>query len=168
MVTLGASVAVAMQVPEGGVLLGFVVLTCALLFERSISMLTIKSEQFEKISQGCADMLVKDGVLLLDKLQDTRITRQQLFAALRNDEIYNLGKVERLYLEAGGGFSIYKAPGDCLPGLPVFPPDDKEVLSIQKKSEEMKACTNCGFTVKHDSEDTCNNCNSQQWTTAIL
>src|SRR4051812_31139606 len=37
MITLGGSVAVAMQVPEGGVLVGFVVLTCALLFERGLS-----------------------------------------------------------------------------------------------------------------------------------
>jgi uncharacterized membrane protein YcaP (DUF421 family) len=76
--TLGASVAVAMQVPEGGVLLGFVVLTCALLFERGVSVLTQKNERFETVSQGCVDVLVKDGILQLDKMEETRITRQQM------------------------------------------------------------------------------------------
>lgn len=166
-VTLGASVAVAMQVPEGGVLLGFVVLTCALLFERSISLLTIKSARFETVSQGCADVLVKDGVIQLNKLNDTKITRDQLFANLRNSKIKHLGQIERIYLEAGGNFSIFKVAGDTPPGLPVFPDDDKELLENQKKATDVRACYNCGLTTTDLSNNNCSNCHSNRLTNAV-
>lgn len=168
MITLGASVAVAMQVPEGGVLLGFVVLTCALLFERGVSVLTEKSESFERITQGYADLLVKDGVLQLDKIKENRITKQQLFAILRVEEIQQLGQVERLYIEAGGGFSVYKVLGNAPPGLPIFPPDDKEVVSIMKTTDDVKACTNCGLTIKQENQKQCKNCLSDDWTAALF
>jgi len=45
MVTLGGSIAVAMQAPDGGTLVGFVVLTCALLFERGLSRLILLSKK---------------------------------------------------------------------------------------------------------------------------
>lgn len=166
-ITLGASVTVAIQDPEGGVLLGFVVLTCALLFERVISVLTLKSKRFEELSQGRANVLVKDGVLQLKNMKDNKITQQQLFANLRGEKIYNLGKVERVYIEAAGEFSIYKIMKDAPPGLPVLPPDDKEVLTIKKKAEGLKACANCGFTVKNETKEMCDNCNSLSWTEAI-
>ncbi|MBE7170755.1 MAG: DUF421 domain-containing protein [Williamsia sp.] len=167
MVTLGSSVAVAIQVPEGGVLLGFVVLTCAFLFERGVSTLTVKSRRFEKLTQGEADVLVKDGVLQLDKMKDTRITPQQLFAALRSEDIYQLGKVERLYIEASGDFSIYKVAGEAPAGLPIFPPGDDEMTGLQKQARK-KACTDCGLTAEQDHEGPCTHCHSQNWTQAVF
>jgi uncharacterized membrane protein YcaP (DUF421 family) len=164
-VTLGASVAVAIQVPEGGVLLGFVVLTCALFFEYGISLLTVKSRRFEKISQGHSDMLVKDGVLLLEKMKDTRITKQQIFATLRVKEISQLGEVERLYLEAGTGFSIYKVAGEPPPGLSVFPADDQEVAGDQ--CAHIFACTNCGNTYRAPPEGACDKCHLKEFTNAV-
>ena len=167
MVTLGSSVAVAIQVPEGGVLLGFVVLTCALLFEKSISWLTIKSPGFETVSQGKATMLVKDGVLQLAQMKDTRITPQQIFTTLRGKDIYQLGKVERLYLEAGGKFSIYKVAGHALPGLPIYPPEDKESEELQTKAEDTQACSTCGYTAKSDKVHTCPECDCTAWVDAV-
>lgn len=55
-----------------------------------------------------AVMLVKDGVLQLDKLHIANVTPQQVYEALRNNKINQLAQVERLFLVAGGDFSIYK------------------------------------------------------------
>jgi uncharacterized membrane protein YcaP (DUF421 family) len=167
MVTLGASVAVAIQVPEGGVLLGFVVLSCAFLFERGISALTLKSRRFEEISQGKTDLLVKDGVLQLHVMKDTRITHEQLFASLRGEDVTHLGEVERVYLEPGGDFSVYKVTGDAPPGLPVYPIDDEEILSIREQSNELKACTNCGSTTAQNEDQPCRVCRATTWGSAV-
>jgi uncharacterized membrane protein YcaP (DUF421 family) len=167
-ITLGGSVAVAIQVPEGGVLIGFVVLTCALLFERLLSYLTTRSERFEKLAQGTTSTIIKDGVLQLNLMQDLRLTRQQIFAKLRAKKIRHLGEVERLYLEPGGTFSIYKIAGTSPPGITVLPHDDKNMINLQKKSKELKACANCGNTDPALREGSCSVCNSNDWTDAML
>lgn len=167
MVTLGSSVAVAIQVPEGGVLLGFVVLSCAFLFERGFSLLTIKSKKMEELSQGKAAMLIKDGVLQLDKMRDNRITPQQIFGTLRSKDVYHLGKVERLYLEAGGGFSIYKVAGTAPPGLPIYPPDDKDISDLQKTAGRIRACAACGYITENEHETVCPACGQTEWIQAI-
>jgi len=167
MVTLGSSVAVAIQVPEGGVLLGFVVLSCAFLFERGFSLLTIKSKKLEELSQGKAAMLIKDGVLQLEKMKDNRITPQQIFAMLRAKNIYNLGKVERLYLEAGGGFSIYKVAGDAPAGLPIYPPNDTDSADMQKNAGGVQACAVCGYTITHETKPVCPACEHADWIPAV-
>ena len=167
MVTLGSSVAVAIQVPEGGVLLGFVVLSCAFLFERGFSLLTIKSKKIEVLSQGEATMLIKDGVLQLDKMKDTRVTPQQIFATLRGKDIYHLGKVERLYLEAGGSFSIYKVAQNPPPGLPIYPPDDQDISGIQKKAAGVQACLACGCINTDKNIVTCHQCGEDDWVDAV-
>jgi uncharacterized membrane protein YcaP (DUF421 family) len=167
MVTLGSSVAVAIQVPEGGVLLGFVVLSCAYLFEKGFSFLTIKSKKLEELSQGKVAVLVKDGVLQLHKMKDTRVTPQQIFATLRGKNIYNLGKVERLYLEAGGEFSVYKTANRSSPGLPIYPSDDKDIADLQEIVADVKACSICGCTTKNQELTACLECEMNEWVDAV-
>src|SRR5687768_10612354 len=52
MVTLGAIVSPAMQIPQLGVLMGILILICALIFQRGLNLTETKSPAFEKISQG--------------------------------------------------------------------------------------------------------------------
>lgn len=168
MITLGGSIAVAMQVPEGGLLMGFVVLTCAFSFERGIAWLAIKSKKFEKISQGSGIILVKDGVLQIKTMKENNITRQQIFANLRVKNIHQLGKVERLYLEASGNFSVYKSENK-IAGLSIFPSDDQDIMTSQKKEEDSLACSHCGLMVNTTkSNSDCTGCGHTNWVGAIL
>ena len=166
-VTLGAIVAVPMQLPDRGLIQGLVILACAVLFQRGITWISSKNKKAEHIIAGTETLLVKDGVLQLESLEKTRIPRQQLFSQLRSKSIYNLGKVQRLYLEASGDFSAYQFP-DERPGLSVIPPDDQEALKSQKLvGEEAKACCNCG-TVAAVSDQACSTCGRSEWTSAVV
>jgi uncharacterized membrane protein YcaP (DUF421 family) len=167
MITLGGSIAVAMQVPEGGVLMGFVVLTCAFSFERGIAWLTVRSKRFETISQGRGIILVKDGVLQIRCLEENNITRQQIFSALRAKEISQLGKIERLYLEASGHFSVYKASEEN-PGLSISPPDDQMMTDRQKKAAGLVCCCHCGLTVEKTGIQVCTACKHNEWVEAVF
>lgn len=53
-------------------------------------------------------LLVKDGILNVEELEKTKVTRQQLYAMLREKQILNLAKVERAYPEADGLLSVVK------------------------------------------------------------
>jgi uncharacterized membrane protein YcaP (DUF421 family) len=169
MIVMGATISVPMQLPDRGLLQGFVVLLCILLFLRGINWIAFHNSKFEKLIQGEVSVLVKDGVLDLKELKKTKITRQQVFEILRAKKVYQLGKVKRLYLEACGIFSVYQEEQQK-PGLPLFPPDDKSVLEVQKTPKNaLVVCINCGAVKSKDEEEGyCRNCGNNEWVKAIV
>jgi uncharacterized membrane protein YcaP (DUF421 family) len=169
MITLGAIVSPGMQMPQTGLLLCTMILVCALLFQRGINLMEYKSEKFEQITQGKLSILVRNGVMQMDELKQTNVSRQQLFSVLRNDGIQNLGEVDRVYLETCGLFSIYKK-SQPVPGLVIFPPNDNEIDHyLQDTNSDNKACTNCG-NVAHNTgaHGACAVCQADQWQPASI
>jgi uncharacterized membrane protein YcaP (DUF421 family) len=167
MLTLGAIVSVAMQVPDRGILLSMLLLLCTLLFHRGLGKLGFKNVGIEKLTQGRMSLLVVDGVMQMDEMRKCRVSHQQLFAQLRGSGIYNLGKVRRVYMEACGLFSIFEA-GEDKPGLAVLPPDDQQMLNIQQQAN-MLACINCGLVKDKTNELLpCSDCGHDEWVGAVL
>ncbi|MGV3556882.1 YetF domain-containing protein [Larkinella arboricola] len=169
MLTLGAIVSPAMQLPDRGLLSGVLALLCALTFLRVTNLWGFRSNKAEQVIQGTETMLVKDGIIQLHTMAKNRLSHQQVFAALRNKNVYNISKVKRLYLEAYGMFSIYEDEQDR-PGLSIFPPNDPEIQTIhQHPAESSVACNNCGYTVRTNEEPgTCPNCKAKQWVGAVI
>lgn len=168
MLTLGAIISVPMQVPEKGLLQGILILVGALLFQRGITYLSVKYIKVERVTEGRESILVKDGVLLYHKLHDLRISRDQMLAVLRNEKIYNLGEVRRVYLEACGLFSVFKF-SEPKPGLALLPPGDADAATIFSTYTEIAVCNRCGTiaTPENDIRSACQNCNANEWTSAI-
>ncbi|MVN23120.1 DUF421 domain-containing protein [Mucilaginibacter arboris] len=172
MLTIGAIVSVPMQVPDRGLLQGGILLICIAFFQRGISLLGFKSGKIEDLTQGKASMLVKDGILQLTEMKKVRVSHQQLYAELRQENVFNLGIVDRVYLEACGIFSIFQS-ATPKPGLPIYPPDDKEIVAAQKpaiKSKEpieLLACINCGYVKPNNNNEPCADCGHKEWINAI-
>ncbi len=166
MLTLGAIICVPMQIPDKGVLQGFLALICALAFQRWFNLIGVKLSFAEKLIQGTETIIIKDGAIDIKSLKKSNISHQQLYAILRSQNIYNLGNVERVYLEASGLFSVYIFKEPRL-GLSLLPTKDTEAHQIQEASGE-QVCTQCGF-IKQTSEleRRCYNCDSENWTPAI-
>jgi uncharacterized membrane protein YcaP (DUF421 family) len=169
MITLGAIVSPAAQLPDRGILFGILALIGALIFQRGLNLWAFKNEKVEKITQGKFSLLVKDGQLNLEELDKTKISRQQLYAMLREKQIYNLGKLDRVYLEACGLLSIYKM-NEVKPGLPISPGSDQAILDIQKHVDSgIMACENCGHVQNlHEAEPACEVCHSEAWSEAYI
>ena len=169
MITLGAIVSPAMQIPQLGILLGIMILICALIFQRGLNLAEFKSRKFERISQGKAEVVVKDGVIQLEQMAISKVSRQQLFSALRSQNIYNLGDVGRVYLEACGIFSIYKKK-EPSPGLQIYPPSDKSINGFaQDILEDARVCAACGHVKDDTNEDqSCTLCDSKAWMPATI
>jgi uncharacterized membrane protein YcaP (DUF421 family) len=165
--TLGAIVSVPMQTPDRGLLQGFIVLTCALLFQRGISLWGFKHKKIELLTQGTMNMLVKDGVIQLQAMKEARISNQQLFATLRSKKVHQLGQLKRVYLEASGMFSIYEEKNKK-PGLSTLPETDRDILDTQTFSKDTCACSHCGYTQMPDENRSCPTCGNEQWKPAIL
>jgi uncharacterized membrane protein YcaP (DUF421 family) len=169
MITLGAMAAVAMQMPDRGVLQALTALLCALIFHRGINWLNVKSDKIENITQGKMSILVKDGIMQLDEMKSAGITKQNVFATLRSNKILNLGKVKRLYLEACGLFNIYEEKDDR-PGLPVLPAyEDNFIKAKTKVDQSHVACKNCGYVMEISQQDkACLHCGEKEWMEAII
>jgi uncharacterized membrane protein YcaP (DUF421 family) len=165
MITLGAIVAVPMQAPDRGIIQGLLILSLAVLFLRGLNFLSFKNKQAEVVIQGKIYTLITDGVLELDILRQLNISRQQVFAILRNRQIYQLGKVYRLYLEACGLFNIYTNDKKDVPGLAIYPLEDKELLEQAERVPGLFACRSCGKLSK--VADNCKKCGSAEFIEAI-
>jgi uncharacterized membrane protein YcaP (DUF421 family) len=167
MVTLGAIVSVPMQIPERGILLGIIALICILVFQRGINWLAVKNQKVEEVTQGTLSVLIKNGVLQIEEMHRVGMSRQNLFAALRAKEIFNLGQVKRVYFEACGLINIYKDESNR-PGLPILPDEETKFVRNKFQSERSKvACVNCGnVTASNARESQCENCNEKNWVEA--
>ena len=167
MLTLGAIVAPAMQAPNVGVLVGIFILLCVLGFQQGLTFLSFKSKKIEWLTQGKACIFIKDGVLILDEMKKARVTRQQIYAILRSADIFNLGQVERMYIESSGEFSIYQNK-DAKPGLPLYPPNDQAIKNEQPNPDEkLKVCISCGYVDNCNNELECGHCHQKEWTSVV-
>jgi uncharacterized membrane protein YcaP (DUF421 family) len=167
MVMMGAILSLPMQAPDRGVLQGILLLIAILLLLRGLNLLAFKSSRLEKLLHGEAALLVKDGVVQLPQLAQTKVTRQQLYAVLRGKNILHLGKVKRLYMEPYGLFSVYEEKV-AKPGLSTLPPDDKQMLE-QLQLTGQQVCETCGSVqLQKEPVTHCHYCGSDSWTVAVL
>jgi len=169
MLMLGAIVSPAMQLPDKGILFGVLVLICVLLLQRGLNLWEFKNVKVEKTTQGDMSLLVKDGILNVEELEKTKVTRQQLYTMLREKQIFNLAKVERAYLEADGLLSVFEN-SEGKAGLSIMPPSDKEILTTQNELDSNNmACCNCGHVQKMVNKNAaCKVCHTTEWSKAYL
>lgn len=167
MIMMGAIISVPMQLPDRGILQGVLVLFITLACLRGINWLAVKNVNVENLVQGQGIILVKDGVLQRKELTKIKVTNQQVFEILRSKNVFQLGKVERMYMEACGIYSIYQN-NDPRPGLPLFPPVDETIFDgLQNVPTGEKACNNCGLVHPNVASE-CTNCGNREWTKAII
>jgi uncharacterized membrane protein YcaP (DUF421 family) len=163
--TLAAATGLVILAPDRGLIPPLIVIGVIIGIKRWVQKKNIRSENFEFLAEGHLTTLVYDGVLQLKPMQDARISKEQLFAQLRAQEIMHLGMVKRVYHEANGSFTIIKAE-NAFPGLPVIPEWDQDFLAEQKRSGESNVCTHCGKRQQLE-ENNCANCKNDKWEPGI-
>jgi len=167
MVLMGAILAVPMQQPDKGLLQGIVLLLGILLLLRGINWLAFKNKRLERVIHGGTALLIKDGELQLEAISKAKVSKQQLFTIVRSKEIYQLGKIKRLYMEPYGIFSLYEQE-ENKPGLSVLPPNDED-LTEHLKETAAQACCNCGHVETVPvAAGSCPRCGNSKWTTAVI
>lgn len=164
MLLLGATVSVGFQVPDRGVLASVLILFLIVLFHKTVTGWMMKNYRVEKLTQGGMHLLVKNGVLQLEEMRKTNISKEQLFSLLRQKMIYNLGKVKRVYIEACGSFSVYTEQ-QTRPGLSVIPEKEGRLNAVLQSANE-QVCVNCG-QLQVQAMQVCNVCGNNEWHNAV-
>src|ERR1700712_538049 len=123
LVSLAATVGIPMQTPDRGLLPALLVAVVVIGIQRIIAWNAFRNKLFEQLAMDDIDVLVKDGCLQLKTLRKNALSREIVVAQLRSEGIDHLGKVQRLYLESNGTFTVKRSP-DPPPGLSLIPDFD--------------------------------------------
>jgi len=161
MLTLGAIVAVPMVTPQRGVTTGLSLLICVVAFQQAVSVLQSRSPRVERVVVGRVTRLLADGKLMVDELEHSGISKQQLFSVLRAEGVRQLGELERVYLEAHGCFTVlHRDPPE--PGLSILPsPADQ---AAQPGADIAPVCGYCGQLSRGGPAPlSCDNCGRSEW-----
>jgi len=163
--TLAAAIGVPIQAPDRGLIPPLIIALIVIGIGRLISRWSFFNPRVETISQGELAVLVKDSVLQIPKMSETKVSHERLFAELRSKGFQHLGQVKRVYFEAGGFFSmvINETPNA---GLKIIPTWDTDYLSELNFSKEVKVCSRCGKL--SSGEKTCKNCKNNEWENACV
>jgi uncharacterized membrane protein YcaP (DUF421 family) len=171
MVALASALGVPILSPSNGILPVFIIAFIVVVVSRIIAKLSFKSERFEQVTQDDIDVLVEESVMQRECMTRTRISRERLFAELRSEKIAHLGKVKRVYMEAGGSFSIIENE-DAQPGLMVLPEWDEDLKRDILEDTDIVVCRNCGEkkpgNAAANGNAKCPNCGDNDWTKAVV
>ncbi|WP_129715864.1 DUF421 domain-containing protein [Pedobacter sp. SYP-B3415] len=167
--SLAAAIGVPLMNPERGVLPGLIVAVVIVAWQMLIAKWSLRRPKFETLSQDDFNVLVRDGVMVCEEMVESRISRERLCAQLRSSEIYHLGQVSRLYLEAGGMFSLVKRD-EPIPGLTTLPDWDKAFSEeVTEAADDKVCCWSCGKVYNADQQPAvCEVCQRDNWTTAVI
>ncbi|GAB2793211.1 uncharacterized membrane protein YcaP (DUF421 family) [Hymenobacter luteus] len=166
--SLAAAIGVPIQAPDRGLVPPLVIAVVIVLGQRYIAARTLKSKKFEQATQDDIAMLVEDGRLNLDAMEEVVLPQERLFAKLRSESIEHLGQVKRLYMEANGKFTLLLQDLPQ-PGLTLIPDWDEEYLQEQKRSPDTFACRRCGQLERSPQEPAhaCPRCQHHRWAAAV-
>lgn len=168
LVSLAAAIGVPLQAPDRGLLPALVIAFVIIIFQNIISKYATKNQHFEQLTQDDFSILVENSRMNLDKMINTRISRERLFAQLRSLGVTHLGIVKRLYLEANGSFTLVKnnEPG---PGLNILPEKDEAYSRQLHKITSKHSCKVCGFVlaIAPDADQKCPHCQHHHWEPAV-
>jgi len=171
MVSLAAANGVALMAADRGLLPVVVIAAIVIGYQRFIAWRAFRNKRFESAVLDDMSILVEDGRVNLDKLEEGVLCRNQLFAQLRKESVANLGQVRRAYQEANGNFSILTFDDEQpRPGLSILPAADKAFRAEQPKADGQFACASCGQlqSSSHAPAADCPRCKAREWQPAVL
>ncbi len=168
MVAMAAAIGVPILDAHRGLLPAYIIGLVVVSTQHLVAYWTAKNQRFEAITQGDKSTLIRDSVLQLKNMKESRVTHELLFAELRSGGLLHLGHVKRMYMEANGAFTLIEEPKPR-PGLSVLPDWDTEFNDQQQKAPGEWVCHYCGNAQPKPGAqaDVCDNCKRTDWVPAL-
>lgn len=120
-VAIGSLLAGAGQSTDlGGFLQPLLAMLALFVFQNVVARLRFRSDRFQKCVQNTPVLLMRDGVILERALAETRVSKGDLVAKLRESNVLDFSEVRAAVLETTGDISILHGDacaGDLLEGV---------------------------------------------------
>lgn len=85
--------------------------------EIATSVIMMKSRKIRKLVCGSPVVVISDGEIMQNEMRRLRLTTEDLFAQLRQQDIFNLDDVQYCIVETNGTVSVLEKPGRRTPSL---------------------------------------------------
>lgn len=147
--------------------MAFVVMSTIILLYRITTLLMMKYQPFEDLLEGKALYVVEEGVLVIEKIKQGKMSHDEFFSEMRQQNIEHLGQVKVGLLESDGKFSLLLYPPEQVRyGLPLFPKAYQTVNVIEE--QVYYSCTHCGQTqYLAQAKDICSRCGCKDWAKSL-
>lgn len=158
---LGSAAGDPMFYEDVGIIPALTVFLVIILLYVGITRLTDRFSWFERVMEGQPVYVIQGGQILLDGLQRTGLSREELFAALRLVNVEHLGQVKTVLIETSGDVSaLFLSDDDVKPGLPVYPLHQQDL----SQNDGQSCCFQCGkLQMVPAPAHTCQACNCNKW-----
>ena len=120
-VALGSAVGDPMFYPDVPVVHGLIVITVVVGLQRTLVKVTEQHKGLERLIESEPVLLVRDGQLLLEAIDDEDLSESEVFIGLREQGIEFLGEVRRAYIEPSGKISVFKESSPSDLGRSILP-----------------------------------------------
>jgi uncharacterized membrane protein YcaP (DUF421 family) len=121
LIALGSAVGDPMFYDDVPLVHGLIVITVIVTLERLLVKLTQRNSRIERLVESVPVLLVKDGVLLADAIEQEDLSTEEVYMGLRQEGVESLGEVKRAYLEPSGRISVFKQSSRDGTGASILP-----------------------------------------------
>ena len=168
LVSMAAAIGLPILSPDRGLLASVIIAAVVILGQRLVTHWSARHAGVERVLEGNVCTVVADGVMQLDKLEHSVLSREQLFAQLRSESLEHLGQVRRLYMEANGKFSLVEEEKPQ-PGLSLIPTWDDSFRQLQPVAAGKFGCRSCGQLLEAPEKPAtnCPRCGAREWEAAV-
>lgn len=148
-----------------GILSSLLVFTVILIFYRTITYFTSKSEGFENLIEGEPMYIIEDGRFTMQ--EEHTFAKDEFFAEMRSRGVEHVGQVKTAILETNGTVSFFFfADDDVRPGLPVLPKAYR-MKNVEITNAGKYACTYCAEVDNIEHNQSCVRCGHKEWVPAL-
>lgn len=162
-VTLAGAIGIPLQAQERGLLPPLIILLVLVSIQRVVVAISIGHPGFAAAVSGAPERVVYQGVLVLPALKHAGLSREKLFALLRDYEIQHLGQISQAYLEPSGKLTLVRAQQPP-PGLSILPRID-QALRREAAVASVACCASCGHRQGAEPPARCPVCGGREWET---
>jgi uncharacterized membrane protein YcaP (DUF421 family) len=111
-VALGSTLATILLSKDVSLAAGATALVCLVGLQYAVAWLSVRSRFVRRLVRSEPRLLVRGGELLESAVAEERVSRSEVFAAIREKGIADLKNVDALILETDGSFSVISSLPD--------------------------------------------------------
>lgn len=104
--------AIPMQNNNYPLILGLVPILILVSLEIIVSIIMLKSDKFRKLICGNPVVIIKNGKILEKQIKKLRISYEDLYSLLRQQEVFDVSDIKYGIVETNGSVSILKYEGE--------------------------------------------------------
>lgn len=109
-IALGTATGDAMLYPEVPILYAWLIILAIVALDRLLTFAQTRSRTAFAFLEGTPALMVRDGRIIDENLQAENISRDELMAMLREQQVGDTGQVHYAYLETTGQLGLVKRP----------------------------------------------------------